>query len=1187
MHALNPQTLSNLLPDEVTIDIELQFRDDTPMGEESYADITVNEGNILSGHLDAYCIDIDTPVGATETQLTTKVVSLYDELPDEVVATGRIETPENLDLVGWIINQGFAGKDSAALGGSGVFTFGDVQAAIWTLLGDDNFNANGPDIRPVDQARVDLIVELAQANGEDFIPSFDYTTIFGEQVTGQAGVLLFPDNNVNDANPFDRQPFIVGVELAKLGDFVFEDSDRDGVQDAGEQGIDGVEVKLLADLDGDGEFTDVIETTTTGDNPNTTDVVESGYYEFTTLAGDYKVMFTEPENFEFTTQDAGGDDGADSDADPTNGITDVITLAGGEFNPTVDAGVVSLLAGLGDTVFLDSDRDGIQDAGEQGVAGVTVDLTGAGADGEFGTADDITGTTTTDADGMYAFTDLVAGDYKVTFSDLPEGFEFTTQDVGGDDAADSDADPTTGMSQVVTLAPGEFNPTLDAGIVEQLAGLGDKVFEDTNRNGIQDAGEIGVTNVTVELTGAGADGEFGTADDITGTTTTDADGMYAFNDLVAGDYKVTFSDLPENFVFTQANVGADDAADSDADPTNGMTQVVSLAPGEFNPTLDAGIFQLNEGISIEKFVNGDNADIAAEAVAIAAGDEVTFTYAVKNVGEVAFAAADVVVTDDNGTAGDTSDDFNPAFVGGDLNGNSLLDVGETWLYSESQTAQNLSTVIDFEGFAAGTVIDDEYADLGITVSATGGSGEAMIFDSANPTGGDFDLATDNQGNILIISEDGDASDPDDNWSGGTITFDFDTAVDVDSISFVDIEEAGGTVKSFDASGILIDSQSIFVNGDNGQSTLIIDDADVSSLEVFLKGSGSISGLELGGGLYKNVGSVVAGSVSDEDHGFYENPVAPAPKHVLIEAEDMHLNGYKVEHVGNDVASGGEVIKLKSHDGHASTHFTGHSGYYQVDVAYYDENDGHSMGKVKIGGETIDAWTFDQHLGSRFADADNRVVRTVSESIYIEQGEQIKLSGWKDSAEFARFDAIKFTEVAAPTTFHYEAEDLHLNGYKVEHLGDHIASGGEAIRLKSRDGHASVNFDGPTGEYDILVGYFDENDGRSMGKVKVGDEIVGNWTFNEHTSSWRASADNFREFAIEDVHIEAGEQIKLSGWRNGKEFARFDYIKVVGSESLGAGNGPTTPALEDTDLFAYASNHASGLIQAGVVTDALI
>ena len=83
---------------------------------------------------------------------------------------------------------------------------------------------------------------------------------------------------------------------------------------------------------------------------------------------------------------------------------------------------------------------------------------------------------------------------------------------------------------------------------------------------------------------------------------------------------------------------------------------------------------------------------------------------------------------------------------------------------------------------------------GVTISAqrdTNNTAEndAMIFDSANPTGGDSDLATASQGNILIISEDNDSSDPDD-AVGGEIVFDFDYPSDLYDIKLIDIEETG-------------------------------------------------------------------------------------------------------------------------------------------------------------------------------------------------------------------------------------------------------------------------------------------------------------------------------------------------------------------------------------------------------------
>ena len=181
-----------------------------------------------------------------------------------------------------------------------------------------------------------------------------------------------------------------------------------------------------------------------------------------------------------------------------NGMTQTVVLSAGEFNGTLDAGLVPTPepAGLGDFVFEDTDGDGIQDAGEDGVSGVLVKL-----QNPDGTAVlDENGaplTTTTDGDGKYAFTGLVPGEYKVMFV-APDGFEFTTQDAGTDDALDSDANPTNGMTQTVVLESGEFNDTLDAGLVKPAC-IGDFVFEDKDADGIQDAGEQGISGVEVKL----------------------------------------------------------------------------------------------------------------------------------------------------------------------------------------------------------------------------------------------------------------------------------------------------------------------------------------------------------------------------------------------------------------------------------------------------------------------------------------------------------------------------------------------------------------------------------------------------------------------------------------------------------------------------------------------------------------
>jgi uncharacterized repeat protein (TIGR01451 family)/LPXTG-motif cell wall-anchored protein len=241
--------------------------------------------------------------------------------------------------------------------------------------------------------------------------------------------------------------------LVSIGDRVWNDTDRDGVQDQAEPGLAGVTVRVL---DAAGQ---VIATTTTDAN---------GFYSFTGLLGatDYVVEFTAPTNTVFSPKDAGSDD-VDSDADVTGKVT-IRTPATGSNSATtpdlatVDAGLVSLVS-IGDTVWLDVDRDGVQDAGEPAKAGITVTL--RDADGE------VVGTTITDAAGTYVFTGLLAGaDYTVEFAVGP-GWFVTQQNAGRDDALDSDIDPVTRSVRVTAPSSGSNSAakpdsaTIDAGLV--------------------------------------------------------------------------------------------------------------------------------------------------------------------------------------------------------------------------------------------------------------------------------------------------------------------------------------------------------------------------------------------------------------------------------------------------------------------------------------------------------------------------------------------------------------------------------------------------------------------------------------------------------------------------------------------------------------------------------------------------
>lgn len=121
--------------------------------------------------------------------------------------------------------------------------------------------------------------------------------------------------------------------------------------------------------------------------------------------------------------------------------------------------------------------------------------------------------------------------------------------------------------------------------------------------------------------------------------------------------------------------------------------------------LSASLVNAAPSIDIEKLTNGVDGDTADQAVVIAPGDIVAWSYQVTNTGDVGFAFADIVITDDNGTPGDTSDDFGTAggivFDGSDSGTVGILDPGELWLYEAMDVAQDLAGLI-YENFATVT-----------------------------------------------------------------------------------------------------------------------------------------------------------------------------------------------------------------------------------------------------------------------------------------------------------------------------------------------------------------------------------------------------------------------------------------------------------------------------------------------------
>ena len=156
------------------------------------------------------------------------------------------------------------------------------------------------------------------------------------------------------------------------------------------------------------------------------------------------------------------------------------------------------------------------------------------------------------------------------------------------------------------------------------AGLGDFVWLDANRDGLQSTAEPGMAGVTVTLYNASGTPVL--------TTTTNAQGYYSFTQLSPGTYSVGFVP-PKNYLLTTQGQDLTGADDSNADALTGLTRPVTLSAGEFNPTIDAGLFTTHPGITIKKYVNGYDADIAPGPNLLTTAP-VTWTYIITNTGDV-------------------------------------------------------------------------------------------------------------------------------------------------------------------------------------------------------------------------------------------------------------------------------------------------------------------------------------------------------------------------------------------------------------------------------------------------------------------------------------------------------------------------------------------------------------------------
>lgn len=301
-----------------------------------------------------------------------------------------------------------------------------------------------------------------------------------------------------------------GYQLSGLiGDLVFSDLDGDGIFDPGEPGIGNVTIDLYQDVNNDNllDAGDTLLAQTTTDS--------SGVYSFGNLSGgEYIVTATDRNRVIFG-------------ASTTGAVIDVSLTAGDQFYDA-DFGYRQF-SRIGDTVWNDISGDSVRDPGEPGIAGVTVNLVeDANGDGVADPGETILETATTDANGRYLFTSLVADNYVVvtdTAGVLTGGSPSTATEIG------------------VTVASGADNFNADFGYFFGNATIGNLVWDDEDGNRVQNGSEQGIANVTVALyRDENNDNALDANDTLLAVDTTDANGNYEFTGLGIGEYIVAVTD---------------------------------------------------------------------------------------------------------------------------------------------------------------------------------------------------------------------------------------------------------------------------------------------------------------------------------------------------------------------------------------------------------------------------------------------------------------------------------------------------------------------------------------------------------------------------------------------------------------------------------------------------------------------
>jgi hypothetical protein len=384
-----------------------------------------NGVDIGTGDYIGWCVD---PYSGYEYENILKAVTLYSTYAPNLPANVK---DKNIpwDKINYLLNHKNGQPKNV------------VQAAMWFLLfGDRNAWISGWECAV--GSACDALVKETNAKGAGFVPG-----------PGQVLAVLQYHNGITRKPQNDGwQETIIEAPLGKLGDFVWNDNNANGLQENGEPGIANVQVDLL-DSGSDSQCNSgdevLIKSTTTNDK---------GFYLFIVATPrSYCVAFKAPAGLLFSPPSRGNGVN-DSKPDQASGqtIQPAFVPTNGE-NLDQDAGLYpatqSTRYSLGDRVWYDQDQDGVQDVNEPSYNGAVMQLfNNASCSGSpITTATSGSG----GAAGFYQFSNLNRGAYSAKLSNLPVGWKISPAEQG-DEAQNSDAN-AAGCIENINLTANDAN----------------------------------------------------------------------------------------------------------------------------------------------------------------------------------------------------------------------------------------------------------------------------------------------------------------------------------------------------------------------------------------------------------------------------------------------------------------------------------------------------------------------------------------------------------------------------------------------------------------------------------------------------------------------------------------------------------------------------------------------------------